>query len=322
MRACAAILIFSAWPCFIQTLNTRTNRETSSNFADTSDNVIHQISTCVNKLGLTKCIGAYGNWRAEEALDNEVRPLKDYRETFPWQLYRNISNEELQAKLCDSTLKLLEQRSLKLSLSQSYDLALGGKGNGSLSVDILKCDDEFVGRGSMKKLRKHFYNMMPFLLIPGLIMSAVLPFFLPSLKMMTLVAGMLNNMALTGAVFTLLRNNAFNDKYEKKIIYINDGYYNDKYEPLADTPSQVIVDGNFDNNYNGFDNHDFKQFNFIEKQPIDNDYQLNSEWLKGLTGGKVRNVKIIPEKFNTNNDWRKQDDIDKTVEVPKENKIN
>lgn len=36
-------------------------------------------------------------------------------------------------------------------------------------------------------------------------------------------------MAFTGAVFTLLRNNAFNDKYVHKVIYVNEGYENEKH---------------------------------------------------------------------------------------------
>lgn len=78
-------------------------------------------------------------------------------------------------------------------------------------------------------MRKRFYRVVPFLLLPGLLMAAVLPFVLPALKMMTIATVMLNNMALSGAVFTLLRNNAFADKYHKKIIYVNEGYKNEKH---------------------------------------------------------------------------------------------
>lgn len=80
----------------------------------------------------------------------------------------------------------------------------------------------------MKFPKKAFYRIVPMLLIPPLIMSAVLPFVLPAMKMMVLGVGMLNQMALVGAVFTLMRNNAFKDSYEKKVIYINSGYKNEK----------------------------------------------------------------------------------------------
>lgn len=84
----------------------------------------------------------------------------------------------------------------------------------------------------MKKMQKKFYGILPLLLLPGLIMSAILPFVLPALKLMTVGAVMINNMALSGAVFTLLRNNAFSDKYEHKIIYANEGYKNEKISPV------------------------------------------------------------------------------------------
>lgn len=98
--------------------------------------------------------------------------------------------------------------------------------------NFLADDDIGSGRDSMKKLQKQFYNVLPLLLLPGLIMSAILPFVLPALKLMTVGVGMINNMALSGAVFTLLRNNAFSDKYEHKIIYVNEGYKNEKISPI------------------------------------------------------------------------------------------
>lgn len=84
----------------------------------------------------------------------------------------------------------------------------------------------------MKKMQTQFYNVLPLLLLPGLVMSAILPFVLPALKLMTVGVGIINNMALSGAVFTLLRNNAFTDKYEHKIIYVNEGYKNEKISPV------------------------------------------------------------------------------------------
>lgn len=59
--------------------------------------------------------------------------------------------------------------------------------------------------------------------------------------MMTFGVGMMNQMALTGAIFTLLRNNAFNDKYDKKVIYINSGYKNEhRHRPLPILEEDVI----------------------------------------------------------------------------------
>ena len=150
------------------------------------------------------------------------------------------------------------------------------------------------------------------LLLPGVIISAALPFFLPTLKMMTLAAGMLNNMALTGAVFTLLRNNAFNDKYHSKVIYINDGYindgYHDKYEPLGDTQSPVIVDPSQDNNFADFEDYKIKN-DFANDKPVKG-YEVNPDWFKQLTGKLANPMQMFQNAFDGQN-WRKNDNEEK-----------
>lgn len=182
----------------------------------------------------------------------------------------------------------------------------------------LSDDMKETARGTVKKLYKQFYTLMPFIIMPGLIMSAILPFVLPSLKMMTMAAVMLNNMAFTGAVFTLLRNNAFNDKYEKKIIYINDGYRNDahlkeKYVSHGDTQPHVIVDPTFDTNYGGVESYGIGDY--LSQQPV-NDYQVNSDWLKRLTD--VNNVQDYQNNFD---DWSKQDTVENNMQNIEERKI-
>ncbi|CAH2245029.1 jg17426 [Pararge aegeria aegeria] len=312
MRASAAILFFAAWPCFIHAQNTR-SRENSPNFANGINENLSRLVPCVKNLGLSKCMGAYGAWRAERSLEADVHePLNSER--FPWQRFYNVSDDTLYEKLCDATERLLQRRALKLHLNQEYSLQLGVTGNGSLNVDVLK-GDIATGRSSMKKFEKYFYELVPFILLPGLLMSAVLPFLLPTLKMMTIGAGMLNNMALTGAVFTLLRNNAFNDKYEKKVIYLNNGYLNDKYEPLADSPSEFVVEGDFDKFRDKFPEKfaavESNDFNIHGPESLDANYQISSDWLKQITGKD--DVKIFRNNF-VGNDWRKQYDVGKDSE--------
>lgn len=111
-----------------------------------------------------------------------------------------------------------------------------------------------------KKIMKKFYSILPLLVLPGLLMSAVLPFILPALKLMTVGVGMLNQMALTGAVFTLLRNNAFNDKYHKRIIYVNEGYKNAK--------PPVVVENEHEHIY-------YNDDKFLEGN---NEHGLPSDW--------------------------------------------
>lgn len=139
----------------------------------------------------------------------------------------------------------------------------------------------------MKKMTKKFYNILPYLMVPGLIMSAILPFVLPALKLMTVAVGMLNNMALSGAVFTLLRNNAFShDNYEKRIIYLNEGYKNEKMTPVyfehVDVPDDVGSEYSSSNIHSVTSNIKGMNVETIEELPP------NPEWIKQFYGMKVR----------------------------------
>lgn len=157
----------------------------------------------------------------------------------------------------------------------------------------------------MKKIQKEFYKFAPILLAPGMFMSAMVPFILPSLKMMVVMVGLMNQAALVGAIFTILRNNAFDDKYEHKVVYVNSGYENEKlkfassnneehfhtnhlgilYEdPKASMAGQPIVDPPFDDNFG----------NIEELPPL----SVSPEWIKEYTDNKM--IKMIKKQPNDN----------------------
>ncbi|XP_038214697.1 uncharacterized protein LOC119834413 [Zerene cesonia] len=295
MRAGVAISILavSAWSCIIRTHA----REYKS-----AKNIIQDAITCASNLGFSKCITAYGVWKAERALEPQAS-----EPGFSWRNFVNVSNDELYSKLCGDTERLLRYRSLFMELSEDYAIRLKSTENASLNIDIIQNSDVVTGRTSMKKMTKMFYQALPFLIFPGLIMSAVLPFFLPTLKMATLATVMLNNMALTGAVFTLLRNNAFNDhKYPKRVIYVNAGY-DGSFNHLAEGSSDDIVAANFDTQYSTEVTHDVKDYHLIGVDPNTGiSYPFNADWLKNSANevSKVKNVEIIGEVPSVN-DWTK-----------------
>lgn len=142
----------------------------------------------------------------------------------------------------------------------------------------------------MKKVQKYMYKFAPLMLVPGLVMSAIFPFILPGLKMMTLMVGMMNNMALMGAIFTILRNNAFNDKYEHKVVYVNDGYNNEKY--AATNIEEHVHSDHFGLLYDETkrppqheDHHNFgESFDHVEEGAS---FSVNPEWLKAYADGKM-----------------------------------
>ncbi|XP_050674022.1 uncharacterized protein LOC126971676 [Leptidea sinapis] len=259
--------------------------------------MISQITSCYKHLDLSRCITAYGLWKAQSALEFEAnRP-------FQWRRFVNNTQEDMFSRLCLETEMLLRRRSLTMNLSD-YQLKLKSTGDGKFNLDLSKANNQqqASGRSSMKQLDKMIENFFPLIILPGLIMSAILPFFLPGLKMMTLAAGMLNNMALTGAVFTLLRNNAFNDKSRRKIIYINNGYGDYDHFPEGSVNDPISI--NFDSKVNTVNTKN-KDHRLIEIENTGISYPAIEDWLKDNSGnkGKVKNVQIMGEVSN-GMDWR------------------
>ncbi|XP_059047390.1 uncharacterized protein LOC131842839 [Achroia grisella] len=288
MRALAALTTVSAW-CFALALTETRSREATSPFLLNilglkSQIPVHRLFACGKTLGPTKCLSALSAWRAKNAIDAFQRDpqtrfnLTSDIEQFPWELYSNTTEDQLYSELCSGTEKLLQYRTLKFTLVPGYTLKLDSNGNGTLGVDVLRSNEVETARGSMKK---KFYNIVPYLLLPGLIMSAILPFVLPALKLMTMGVVMLNNMAFTGAVFTLLRNNAFNDRYEHKVKYVNAGYKN---EHLT-----YDHDDAYSHHYNNYD----------IKHSVDHVHEVVDDH------GEYENAEAV-EEIPANSDWLKQ----------------
>ncbi|CAH0558580.1 unnamed protein product [Brassicogethes aeneus] len=75
---------------------------------------------------------------------------------------------------------------------------------------------------SMKKVKEY----IPYLIVPGLIMSGVLPWVLPGINMVAMFLSMINQMAFTSSLFALVRGYIFNNERDEHIIYVNHGYKN------------------------------------------------------------------------------------------------
>ncbi|XP_053612726.1 uncharacterized protein LOC128676572 [Plodia interpunctella] len=242
---------------------------------------IKHLLTCSQSLGPTKCLTALSAWRAKKAieyLDRGLLPSNTSNiEQFPWEEYSNTSSDQINTQLCEGTEKLLHYKTLSFTMIPGYRLELKSKENGKINVDVLK-NEITTARGS--KLKKQFYNIVPILLIPGLIMAAVLPFVLPAMKLATVATVMLNNMALTGAVFTLLRDNAFNDHSRPKVKYINAGWKNE--EELYHVHEHEHSDYeaySSDSNIDSID-HDFGNVKVVGDYSQNEHTKLPEHWLK------------------------------------------
>lgn len=66
---------------------------------------------------------------------------------------------------------------------------------------------------------------MKYLLVPALIMSGLVPYILPPIKMAVMFVSMMTNMAFTSALFTLVRSYIFDPRPEEEnVVYYNYGY--------------------------------------------------------------------------------------------------
>ncbi|XP_022814813.1 uncharacterized protein LOC111348437 [Spodoptera litura] len=300
MRPLTALLIVAACQCVYSHQHSRTSRQllqtTLHSLLGQHYHPIQRIFSCSHELGPTKCLSALSVWRAERAIKAFAQnPGKQFNltedvEQFPWKKFSNVSDEQLYTQLYDDTTKLLQYRSLGFDMIPGYNVKLGSKENGTMRVDIYTSDTAETGRSSTKKLQKMFHKYAPFLLVPGLVVSAIIPFILPGLKMMTLMVGMMNSMALMGATFTILRNNAFNDKYQHKVIYVNSGYENEKHFAATNNEEHIHTD-HYGMVYDETKNHPQQasnalgvEFDNMESLPP---FALNPDWLKAYSDGKI-----------------------------------
>ncbi|KAL0880739.1 hypothetical protein ABMA27_001951 [Loxostege sticticalis] len=290
MRAIAAVVILAAF-----SLRSRAHADPSSG-RDVTHTPVEILLKCARTLGPSKCLAALSYWRAENAINSikEENFKADFSkdvESFPWERYANSTDDELYSQLCTGTEKLLRYKALNFNMVPGYEIQLASRGNGTLNIDVFNSPETESSRG-MKKMRKVFYKIVPFMLLPGLLMSAILPFVLPALKMMTVAVGMLNNMALSGAIFTLLRNNAFNDKYDHKIIYVNEGYSNEKHAHKHHHDQEYKTEEDY--HYGASQVHDTPEhisgsdFDIVEELPGTSN--ANADWINQYYGNKFVKV--------------------------------
>lgn len=75
-----------------------------------------------------------------------------------------------------------------------------------------------------RKMKMSMKNILPYLIVPGLLMAGILPWILPGVKILVMFVSMINQMAFTSALFALIRGYIFDTEQEEHIVYINNGY--------------------------------------------------------------------------------------------------
>nr|CAI5820445.1 unnamed protein product [Callosobruchus analis] len=85
-------------------------------------------------------------------------------------------------------------------------------------------DADAAVSGRKIKMPKPNSQTMQYLLVPGFLMAGILPWVMPKLQMVVMMLSMVNNMAFTSALFTLIRNFIFERETAQHVLYINNGY--------------------------------------------------------------------------------------------------
>lgn len=96
------------------------------------------------------------------------------------------------------------------------------------SVDLVfsfaKSNSEVSGR--KMKMKMSTSNVVAMLFIPAMWIAGMMPWILPGIKMVVMMVTMMNNMAFSSALFSLIRGYLFDTRPEDHIVYLNYGYKN------------------------------------------------------------------------------------------------
>ncbi|KAK4883046.1 hypothetical protein RN001_006365 [Aquatica leii] len=84
------------------------------------------------------------------------------------------------------------------------------------------------------KISKNAEKFIPFLLVPGLLLTGILPWIVPKLKMIVMAVGFINQIAFSTALFSFIRGYIFDRTEKEHVFYINHGYKHkhNKHNPI------------------------------------------------------------------------------------------
>lgn len=115
---------------------------------------------------------------------------------------------------------------------------------GNNSVDVIFSVASGGGEVSERKMKMSTSNILALLFIPAMWIAGMMPWILPGVKMAVMMVTMMNNMAFSTALFSLIRGYLFDTRPDDHVVYLNYGYKNGQHGQSHDN-SNVI---NYKNN--------------------------------------------------------------------------
>lgn len=96
----------------------------------------------------------------------------------------------------------------------------------SITFDFSKGNNGSEVSERKLKMKMSKSNVLALLLIPAMWIAGMMPWILPGIKMAASIVMMMNNMAFSSALFSLIRGYLFDTRKEDHIVYLNYGYKN------------------------------------------------------------------------------------------------
>lgn len=134
----------------------------------------------------------------------------------------NMNSNSLITLLNDELEKFARQKELSIDIGD-VQLVVHNKENGNFDLSVKSSNKTDLAE---RKMKMKMGDFLPYLIAPAFFMAGIMPWILPKLKMAVMVVGLINNIAFSQALFSLIRNYVFNTVPEEHIIYLNNGYKN------------------------------------------------------------------------------------------------
>lgn len=109
----------------------------------------------------------------------------------------------------------------------SLDSGTNVEGNNTVNTtfSLLNNNNSEVSERQLK-MKTSASNVVALLFIPAMWIAGMMPWVLPGIKMVVMFVTMMNNMAFSSALFSLIRGYLFDTRPEDHVIYLNYGYKN------------------------------------------------------------------------------------------------
>lgn len=139
--------------------------------------------------------------------------------------YNSTEGAKEENGVVDVIDRFLKKGAVDISLDPEFVVKAASAGNNTvdLTFSFGKDNSEVLAARKMKMSKS---NVLALFLIPAMWIAGMMPWILPGIKMVVMMVTMMNNMAFSTALFSLIRGYLFDVRPDDHIIYLNYGYKN------------------------------------------------------------------------------------------------